>query len=70
MMRDIFKRRTEWEYRRDKILFYFEIGMVCALTGFGVFILLGAFPLSLQVSTLGILGYVGRTIITHLVRST
>jgi hypothetical protein len=68
-MRDIFKRRAEWEYQRDKILFYFEIGMICTFIGFGVIILLGSFPLPVQISAIGVLGYIGRAVIAHLVSS-
>lgn len=67
-LRELFRRRAEWELHRDRITYFFELGFIFALFILSITTLYGSFPLPIQVSAIGALCFVGRAVISHLTR--
>jgi hypothetical protein len=60
------RKQAEWQYRREKILFYFGLTIISGLFAFGVTVIVCDFSPLLKISAGGILSYIGRAMIRYM----
>ncbi len=63
------RRLIDWYCRKDKILFYFALSMLCGLTIFSILIIAGEYHIYVKASFAFSLTYLIRRLTTHLLGS-
>jgi hypothetical protein len=64
----IFHKRAEWRLWREKILFFFELALLCGVCSVGVIIIFSGYSPILKISTLTALGGLTRIALRHLTK--
>lgn len=62
----LYRKMAEWQYVKEKVLFFFELAMVCLLVGVCIFIIAGPSQWPLKLSAAAALWGTARAIRKHL----
>lgn len=61
---NLLQQRVKWELQKDQIQFFFSLGLLVVLLGFGTCTIIFSFPLAIQVSALTGIALTVRSIVS------